>query len=131
MAEDELFFIKIENPAEFRKSLLMGVRDILHSLQKYEDFKRIRTAKAEQTIELRRLTKEMGVLLNRLKQDLPMVPHAKKEVQKHRSRKAKLEAAKEKAAPVKEAKKAGKMQGEVKELESQLKDIEDKLKRLS
>lgn len=131
MAEDELFFIKIENPAEFRKSLLMGVRDVLHSLQKYEDFKRIRTAKAEQVIELRRLTKEMGVLLNRLKQDLPMVPHAKKEVQKHRSRKAKLAAAKEKTVPMKEAKKAGRMQGEVKELESQLKDIEDKLKRLS
>jgi len=130
MQEDELFFIRIDDPVEFRKSLLVGVRDVLHSLQKYEDFKRIRTAKVEQIIELRRVTKEINVLLNRLKQDLPMVAHAKKEVQKHRSRKAKLAAAKGKPVSVVAGGKKAKAPGEVKELEAQLKDIEGKLKVL-
>jgi len=130
MPEDDLFFIRIEDPAAFRKSLLMSVRDLIHSLQKYDDFRRVRTAKVEQIIELRRVTKEIGVLLNRLKQDLPMVAPAKREVQKHRSRKAKLQAAKGKATAPQDGKKA-KAVGEVKELEAQLKEIEGKLKMLS
>ncbi len=120
MSDDNTVFIKIDTPLEFRKALLMSIREMIHSLQRNDTVKQIRVEKAEQVMKLKKITKEIEVLLNRLKADMPIM----------------MESRKKDKAPVKKAVK-GKVKGkaikspkmsEMQKLEGQLRDIEGKLK---
>lgn len=119
--EDNQLFIKIGTPKEFRKTMLTSIREVIHSLQRHETVSQIRKEKAEQVIKLKKSTKEIEVLLNRIKSDMPSPSHQKK---------------KEKPASKKSTKGKSKAKGKKKEpemsemqkLEGQLRDIEGKLK---
>jgi len=118
---EEVLFIKIDEPKEFRKALLLSIRELIHSLQRHDTVKKIRTEKVEQIIKLKNLAKETDTLLGRIKNDLPNL--TAKETKKN------TKAAKGKESKTK-AKSPAKKQvlDEMTKLETQLKDIESKLK---
>ncbi len=122
MSDDNQLFVKIDNPVEFRKALLLSIRELIHSLQRNDTVKQIRIEKVEQIIKLKKTTKEIEVLLNRLNADMPVnLESRKKEKAPAKSKKAVKGKAKGKG------KKAPKI-SEMQKLESQLRDIEGKLK---
>lgn len=120
---DETLFIKIDTPVEFRKALLMSIRDLIHSLQRHDTVKQIRIEKAEQIVKLKKISKEIEVLLNRINSDMPSPLESRKKDQAVRAKKI----AKGKSNAKGKAVKAPKM-SEMQKLEGQLRDIEGKLK---
>jgi len=123
---EESFYVKIDNPMEFRKTLLLSVRDTLHSLQTFEKFKHLRVQRIEETIKLKKLTKEINSLLNRLKQDMPGIEMPKEKKVRAMPKKKPV-----KKKTIKQPSKKKVINSELDELEGQLKDIESKLKVLN
>jgi len=119
---DETLFIKIDTPVEFRKALLMSIRDLIHSLQRHDTVKQIRIEKAEQMVKLKKISKEIEVLLNRINADMPSPLESRKKDKAPRSK-----VVKGKNNSKGKAVKAPKM-SEMQKLEGQLRDIEGKLK---
>ncbi len=139
MKNEEVFYVQIQNPTEFRRSLLEASRDMLRGLQKYEDLKKIRAKKEKEISHLKSVIKEINNLVNQAKNSLPSVSvkvaeQAKPKKEK-KTKKGKKKASKKKSGKAgkketeAEPKKEGKPK-EVKELESQLKEIEGKLASL-
>ncbi len=118
MAEEGLY-IRIDDPIEFRRALLESSRDIIKSLQKYEESKSARVRKVKEIAKLRALIKELNILVNKLQSMLPeghikiISPQPKKK--EHKAK----------------AKKGQKESKEIVELERHLKDIEGKLVNLA
>lgn len=71
MADENVFFMRVDEPVEVRKHLLESARVVLHSLQRYERFKDVRAKKAEQIIQLRGVIKEINQLFVQLRSHLP------------------------------------------------------------
>jgi len=110
MAEEEKaeFFVKLDNPNEFRQSLLEGSKNIIKTLERYEMLKSIRRQKILHISELKNIIKDLQILSDKLKEALP---------------KTKLRY-KAKAKPLAKAKKPAK---ELADMEGELKKIEAKL----
>lgn len=122
MADENIFFMKVDNPVEVRRNLLESSRNAIHSLQRYERFKKIREKKAEQIIALRRAVKEMNQLFLQLKKELPDTElHTVEKVPHHRSKKKQEK--KQKQLPI--------ASSELTKLEQELKKIEAKLDALT
>ncbi len=118
------FFIKIGDPAEFRKTVLYSVRDMIKVLQRYEHVKELRVQKAELVADLRRTTKEIQAIISELEGKLPDVEYEKpekgKKVAEERvSKKGKRSKIK---IPQKQAK------NELAALEDELRQINEKIK---
>lgn len=122
MDKENSLFIRIETPTEFRKILLSSIRELIHSLQRNENVKRIRIEKAEQTMKLKKLTKEIEVIMGRIKNSMPSTIEKKKKEQKTKTTK-KASIKNNNSKPTKES-------NEMQKLEDQLKDIENKLKNM-
>ena len=112
MGSAELF-VKLENPSEFRRTLLEGRRDIIQTLERYEMLRAIRVKKVEYMSQLKNIVKDVQSLLDELKNVLPKTPVREKV---------------EKKASIKALKDLPKKRGsELTELEEELKNIQAKL----
>lgn len=124
--QQDLFFVQVTNKAEIRRSILESLRDILHTLEKFNKFKHLREKKLKKIEELRTLVRETNKATLDLKNLLPdahvKIPSAKKK--------------REKKAPSKLASGASqepqqKKKSELDSLEHELAAIEKKLEKLS
>ena len=131
MTGEESVFVKIDDPAQFRRSLLESSRDMVHSLQRYEHIKDLRVKKVEAVSELRNIMKDIGSLMNKLRSNMPTIDiksaptQRKKEIKLQPAKKEKKETSKE---PEKNKDNTSK---ELVNLEKELNDIEKKLNSLS
>lgn len=71
MTDENLFFMRIDEPVEVRKQILESARISLYSLQRYERFKAIRAQKAEHVAKLRAKIKELTQVFVELRGVLP------------------------------------------------------------
>ncbi|HLC66331.1 MAG TPA: hypothetical protein VJK52_01690 [Candidatus Nanoarchaeia archaeon] len=116
MADENLFFMRVDEPVEVRKQILESARISLYSLQRYERFKTVRAQKSAHMMKLRGKIKELNQVFVQLRGMLPdAAPVAEKEVR----------AEKRKELPVTNTDKA------VEKLHHQLKAIEHKLNSLA
>ena len=141
MASEDSLFIRIDDPVEFRKSLLESSRNIVHGLQAYERIKVLRVQKLEMMAQLRDVMKDVSSLSNRLNGQLPAV-EIKQPEKRAAEKKAVKPAKKEQEVKKKETTKAAdvvKKEGaeskssgkdDLADLEKQLKMIEQKLSSL-
>ncbi len=119
--EDTNLFVKFEDPISFRKAILEASKEILISLQDYENFKAIKQQKAELIAKLKEQIAEINVLLNELRKNLP----------KTGAIKAKVKATFKPAAKPVVIKTVAKAESnELKNIEQQLADIEAQLSNL-
>lgn len=122
---DTTFFIKIDDPKEFRKSLLYSVRDMLQTLQRYEHIKNLRVEKEKMVAHLKRISKEIQGLIRNLENALPDVHYEsakKKGGQKKAASKKRSRSRVKVAAPV---------HSEFDALEDELRKIDEKIKVIS
>jgi len=75
MAEEnkdkDIFYVGVKSPDDFRKDLLEGTKSIIHLLQRYERFKKVRIEKIEEILKLREIVSELNLLNKKLKSSLP------------------------------------------------------------
>ena len=115
-----------------RKELLMGARDVLTSLKRYEVQREIRRAKVESLFELRTVMEELMVLNRKLRQALPKTtikaevvrPQPKKPSAPHPAHKGAAPKKKEEAAPPKQKDQLETLQDAMARVEEQLRDLE-------
>ena len=131
----EVFFVGIKDPIETRRGLLESSRDIVQSLQRFENFKVLRAEKEQRTRELVTVIRSTQRLVSRLKKSLPETKlRVKVMKEKQEQSKAKVKKGK-KAKPQKEKKPEIKISrkelGEIDRLEQELNNIEQKLHNLN
>ena len=122
--DNELFFVEIKEPAEFRRNILESLKQILEMLQKFEKFRHVRNEKLVKIQKLRNLVKDANKIMINLKSKLPQTSlkgMAAREAPKPKKIPQKKKEAKEEKIPKKE-------KTELERLESELSAIESKLK---
>jgi hypothetical protein len=119
--DNEKIFVGVRNQRELRKNLLESSRLVLQDLKKYQDFKAIKTKKAEKISSLKLSIKEIKRLISKLKLSIPKIEEFK-EQKKERPQNKQL---KLKEEPKKETQKKARTELDV--LEDELKRIETKL----
>jgi hypothetical protein len=72
------YYVGVESPTEIRKGLLESSRDIIHMLQSHERIKSLRNEKNDQLQKLDSLMRDIYMLSNKLKAQLPKLPAKKK-----------------------------------------------------
>ena len=113
----QTFFVRVENPIQTRKDILLAIRNVLQALQKQDKVNSIRIQKAKELAILRSNIKESQRLLLNIKKNMPSTPAVS----------LKLTTPKEKA---REKPKAEIQREDVNRLERQLSDIEKKLNQI-
>ncbi len=71
---EEEYFVGIKDPIELRKELLLGSKDLITSLKKYDRFTHMRHEKQKYTEQLKRIMDELLVLNKKLRNHLPATP---------------------------------------------------------
>ena len=124
--QNQLFFVQLKEPADIRRDILEGLKDIVIMLQKLERFKELRQKKFDDIQKLRLLMRQANKMMGEMKGKLPQTelkPVAVKE---------KVSIKREE--PAKQAKQAEqpkkKEMTELEKLESELGEIEGKLRSL-
>jgi len=117
--EESLFYVNLEEPVEIRRNILESSKEIVQLLQRYEKIRNIRVKKSSKITDLKKQTKEIAIMVAKLKQYLPKSglrapPAEKGETKVIRNN------------PVKKIDRPPK----INKLEAELKAIEDKLNRL-
>lgn len=112
--EDAEFFVRIESPSEFRKTLIESRRDVVQTLEKYEMLRAIRVQKVKYMADLKNVIKDVQVMLGKLKEALP-----KTKLREKLTKKASIKILR--SSPSKKA------SSELDELEQELKKIQSKL----
>ncbi|MBD3313563.1 hypothetical protein GF345_03905 [Candidatus Woesearchaeota archaeon] len=130
MPKDDVYYIEIQNPVDFRKSVLEASRDLLRGLQKNEDLKKIRAKKAKEVSNLKSIIKEINTLVNQAKNLMPAASIKTAEAAKPKESKKKESSTGSKKGKKQEPEQKKSKPAEVNELEKQLKDIEEKLSSL-
>ena len=120
------FFIRIDDPAEFRKAVLYSVRDMIKVLQRYERVKELRVHKAELVANLKRTTKDIQGTISDLESKLPDVEYEKPAKNKKVAEPA---TNKGKRAKIKVPKQQ--VKNELAALENELREIDEKIKLIS
>lgn len=124
MADENIFFMRVDEPLEVRKQLLECCRMSIHALQRYERTKELRKRKAELVAQLRGDLKELTQLVLKLRAAFPEAASLPaQEVQQVAKRDAKRQGNERHATHV-DADKS------VERLHHQLKAIEHKLNAL-
>lgn len=118
--QDDLFFMKISDPADFRKAGLEALRETIHSMRRFENVKKIRTEKVKEVLKLKDTIQELGIELHKLHELLPDVESQAKKEQ------PKTKVTMEYRTPEQQ-----KGKDDLNHLENQLKEIEKKLKDLN
>ena len=142
--QEEIFFARVKEPSEIRRSLLESLKDIVENLHRFEKFKSIRQEKLRSIEKLRADVKELVKLSSSLKMAFPetklriaieekKVEEKKKQPKHHvHHKKAKKKRIKKRAeAEVREMKvERPKPVSELEKLESELNAIEGRLSGL-
>jgi hypothetical protein len=120
----EEFFVKIDDPAELRRSILESSRDLIYNLQSYQKIIALQREKALLMDKFTDIPAEITLLIKRLREKLP------KDV-RDKDRKKAME--KLKPSPHKEVKEKKDSTGKslLFELDSKLDEIERRLSQLS
>ena len=71
MKEEVPLYVGIENPQEFRRSLLEASKSVIRALQRYEGISGIRERKFREMERYKQLANELAGLLRQLKNELP------------------------------------------------------------
>ena len=50
---EDVLFVRMKEPKDFRKNILEGVKELIHSLQRFENMKNLRKKTVEKELELR------------------------------------------------------------------------------
>jgi len=66
-------FVEFHNPQTARKEILLGAVEIISILKNYEFFKKIRTVKRRQILEMKKILTSTNTEINHLKHLLPPV----------------------------------------------------------
>lgn len=69
--ESEMFYVGLKEDKELKRNVLESMKDILQTLQKFEDFRKVRLEKKRATSDLKRVIKELSTLINKYKVSLP------------------------------------------------------------
>ncbi|MBU0461219.1 MAG: hypothetical protein KJ574_01395, partial [Nanoarchaeota archaeon] len=70
---ENIFYVHLSEPVEIRKSILESSRQAVRLLQRYESIIELRVKKTEQINNLRKNFRELTLLINKLKQEMPKV----------------------------------------------------------
>lgn len=70
----ELLFVELKEPAAVRRDVLMGTKDILDCLKRYEEFKTLKAQKQEAVDKLNRIVSDLQSLNRRLRNKMPKPP---------------------------------------------------------
>ena len=119
--KNQEFFVNLQDPISFRKSILETSRESIHLLQNYEKLKQIRKDKLQLMHDLNSTMKELFTLSQRLKLQLPKVSPKKSKPVKKEEPVKKL--APKKLNPPKAKSALEKLQLELEEVENQLKEL--------
>lgn len=111
--EDSQYFVQIKDPLDIRRDILGSSRQIIHILQRYERIKDLRIKKVEKIGELKSVTKDIHLLVSKLKTVLPAY-------------KVRLDLEREN-----QPRKRGMTGNELKNLEEELRKIEERIGNLS
>ena len=71
MTDEDIFFMRVDEPAEVRKQLLESARMSIQTLQRYERFKAMRQQKNESITKLRAAIKDLNQLFVKLRAAMP------------------------------------------------------------
>jgi hypothetical protein len=69
--EDDSFYVRISEPIEFRRNLLLSSRALIEMLKQSERINEIRDEKLKNMGELRMIVEEIVLLNSRLKSNMP------------------------------------------------------------
>mgnify|MGYP006307510589 CR=1 FL=1 len=69
--EQEVFYVEIRNHDELKRHSLESMRTVLQSLERYEEFAKVRMEKNKAVYDLKRIFKEITALVSKLKTSLP------------------------------------------------------------
>ncbi|MFH1063983.1 MAG: hypothetical protein V1729_02805 [Candidatus Woesearchaeota archaeon] len=111
--EDSQYFVQIKDPLDMRRDILGSSRQMIQILQRYERIKQLRIKKVEKIHDLKATTKEIHLLVTKMKAVLPAY-------------KVRLDLEKEN-----KPKRRGMTGDELKNLEAELRMIEEKIGNLS
>ncbi|MEM2131107.1 MAG: hypothetical protein QXM96_02175 [Candidatus Woesearchaeota archaeon] len=116
MVED--LFVGIPEPIDVRRNLLESSKDLIKCLQTYDKLEAIREQKLKYFKEMKRVSAELDMLVNRLKQKLPQTI---RKLEKKENKKIAEEAM---ILPNK------RLKTDMQKLQEQLQEIEEQLKSL-
>lgn len=119
MPQDDLFFVRLEEPDKARRAILESIKSTIQSLRRFDAVKKIRTEKAKETLTLKNQVQDLQRLAHQLHGFFPEVKGSEERPS------AVMKEQKKPAAPQPEE--AG---SDVIRLEAQLRQIEEKLLRL-
>ncbi len=66
-------YIGLEEPTEFRREVLLCIKDMINALRLHEQYKELRTKKHEQYIKAKQRLQELNILNNKLKRSFPKI----------------------------------------------------------
>ena len=118
-AEEETYFVGVKYPNEIRRNVLESQKGVISFLRRYEEIKRLRTAKVEQVEKLNHIIQDINKLVAKVRRDLPKTKLREEQPEMGQKRLEQLETGK----PLR--------MSEVDKLNAELSDIEKKLKNLS
>lgn len=72
--EPDLLFVALREPASLRRDVLMGTKDVLDCLKRYEEYKRVKLQKQNALAQLSRVFADIQSLNRRLQGKLPRPP---------------------------------------------------------
>ena len=103
------FYVQVKEPEELRHAIVEGAREVLKSLQNYEDFKDLKEKKDAYMLKLGECIEQLKILSKQLNEILPEYN--------------------EEEVPAR-SKKSKKVEMSVSELNKEIKDIEKKISEL-
>lgn len=115
---NETMHVGITQPTFYRKEILNSALDIIQVLKNFEKIKLIRKEKEVCKREFKRVIKELNVLLERAKTELPTIRIKEKPVERIEKKEKVIEMEKPSVSP------------EMRKLETDLSKIQEKLARL-
>ena len=134
--QEEVFFARVKEPSEIKRSLLESLKDIVENLHRFEKFKSVRHEKLRNIEKLRADVKELIKLSSSLKMAFPetklrVALEEKRVKEKKRQHKSKKKIAKRSVKKgSKEKTERPKPVSELEKLESELNAIESRLSSL-
>ena len=137
--QEEIFFARVKEPSEIKRSLLESLKDIVENLHRFEKFKSIRQEKVRSIDKLRADIKELIKLNSSLKVAFPETKlrvaieekkkqpthhiHHKKTKKKHIKKKVEVEAREMKVERPKPVSELEKLESELNAIESRLSSL--------
>lgn len=73
MPQDDLFFVRIEEPDKMRRAILESIKNTIQSLRRFDAVKKIRTEKAKETLNLKNQVQDLQRLAHQLHSFFPEV----------------------------------------------------------